>query len=113
MALLDRIPTFQAAGRASPPRGKELMAGILLAVLLATLAIRNVVPADALAPIIVTVLFAIGAAMAALALLCRAGQFRASWFELAGSLTFIGVVISVLIDPDQLIRLCGASDQSD
>ena len=89
------------------------MAGILLAALLATLAIRNVVPADALAPIIVTLLFAVGAATAGLALLCRAGQFRMMWFELAGSLTFIGVVISVLIEPDQLIRLCGASDQPD
>jgi hypothetical protein len=33
------------------------------------------------------------------------------WLDLAGSLTFIGVVISVLIEPDQLVRLSGVSDQ--
>ena len=89
------------------------MASILLAALLLALAIRNVVPADALAPAIVTLLFAVGAATAGLALLCRTGPFRMAWFEIAGSLTFIGVVLSVLIEPDQLIRLCGASDQSE
>ena len=40
------------------------MAGILLAALIATLAIRNLVPADALAPAIVTLLFAVGAVTA-------------------------------------------------
>jgi hypothetical protein len=33
------------------------------------------------------------------------------WFELAGGLAFIGVVLSVLIEPDQLVRLTGVSDQ--
>lgn len=89
------------------------MAGILLAVLLATLAIRNLVPADALAPAIVTLLFATGAATAGAAWLCQAGRFRIAWLDLAGSLTFIGIVISVLIEPDQLVRLCGVSDQSE
>ncbi|NOJ46939.1 hypothetical protein [Bradyrhizobium archetypum] len=87
------------------------MAGILLVTLLATLGIRNLVPAEALAPAIVTLLFAAGAVTAGLALLCQAGRCRITWFDLAGSLTFIGVVISVLIDPDQLVRLCGVSEQ--
>ena len=113
MALLDRSQTVRTGDRASPARGKELMAGILLAALLMALAIRNLVPADALAPVIVTLLFALGAATAGLALLCRASSFRIAWFEIAGSLTFIGVVLSVLIEPDQLIRLSGASDQSE
>jgi hypothetical protein len=113
MALLDRSQIVRTAERASPAHGKELMAGILLAALVIALAIRNLVPADALAPVIVTLLFAVGAATAGLALLCRAGPFRMAWFEIAGSLTFIGVVLSVLIEPDQLMRLCGTSDQSE
>ena len=104
---------LRAADRAASPRGKELMAGVLLATLLAALGIRSMVPAEALGPAIVTLLFATGAATAGLALACRAGQLRMMWFDLAGSLTFIGVVLSVLIEPDQLIRLCGASDSSD
>ena len=113
MALLDRSQIVRTADRASAAHGKELMAGVLLAALVMALAIRNLVPADALAPAIVTLLFAIGAATAGLALFCRAGQFRVAWFEIAGSLTFIGVVLSVLIEPDQLMRLCGTSDQSE
>jgi hypothetical protein len=111
MAFLDRSQIVPTADRAPPAQGKELMAGILLAALIATLAIRNWVPADALAPAIVTLLFAAGAATAGAAWLCRTDRFRITWFDLAGSLTFIGVVISVLIEPDQLIRLCGVSDQ--
>ena len=64
MAFLDRSQIARTADRAPSAPGKELMAGILLAAVLAALAIRNLVPADALAPAIVTLLFAVGAAMA-------------------------------------------------
>ena len=64
MAFLDRSQIVRTADRAPPAHGKELLAGILLAALIATLAIRNLVPADALAPAIVTLLFAVGAATA-------------------------------------------------
>jgi hypothetical protein len=111
MAFLERSQIVRTAGRAPRANGKELMAGILLAVLLAALAIRNLVPADALAPAIVTLLFAVGAAMAGAAWLCRAARFRIMWLDLAGGLTFIGIVVSVLIEPDQMVRLFALSDQ--
>ena len=47
MAFLDRSQIVRTADRAPPAPGKELMIGILLAALLATLAIRNLMPADA------------------------------------------------------------------
>ena len=87
------------------------MVGILLSVLIAALAIRNLVPADALAPAIVTLMFVVGAAAAGAAWLCRARRFRIMWLDLAGSMTFIGIVISVLIEPDQMVRLFTLSDQ--
>jgi hypothetical protein len=111
MVFADRSQIARTNGREKPARGKELMAGILLAALIATLGIRNLVPADALAPVIVTLLFAAGAVTAGFALLCRRDQYRIMWFDLGGSLAFIGIVISVLIEPDQLIRLCALSDQ--
>ena len=111
MAFLDRSQIVRTADRAPSAHGKELMAGILLAALLATLAIRNLVPADALAPAIVTLLFGVAAVTAGFALLCRGDRFRVMWFDLAGSLTFIGVVLSVLIEPDQMVRLFALSDQ--
>jgi len=113
MDFLDRSNIVRTADRAPSVHGKEWMAGVLLAALIATLAIRNLVPADALAPAIVTLLFAVGAATAGAARLCQAVRLRIMWLDVAGSLTFIGVVISVLIEPDQLIRLCGVSDQSE
>ena len=111
MAFLDRSQIVRPVDRAPSARGKELMVGVLLAALIATLAIRNLVPEDTLAPVIATLLFAAGAATAGAAWLCRAGRFRVMWLDLAGSLTFIGVVISVLIEPDQMVRLFTLSDQ--
>ncbi|KRR01595.1 hypothetical protein CQ12_31190 [Bradyrhizobium jicamae] len=92
-------------------RGKELFAGILIVAMVAAVGIRTVVPADALAPAIVTLLFAVAALTAGFALLCRRDRFRIMWFDLAGSLTFIGIVLSVLIEPDQMVRLFAFSDQ--
>jgi hypothetical protein len=111
MTFLDRSQIVRTADRAPPAHGKELMVGILLATLIASLAIRNLVPADALAPAIVTLMFVVGAAAAGAAWLCRTGRFRVMWLDLAGSLTFIGVVISVLIEPDQMVSLFTPSDQ--
>ena len=111
MAFLDRSQIVGTSDRAPPARGKELFAGVLLVALIAAVVIRNVVPADALAPAVVTFLFAVAAMTAGFALLCRRDRFRIMWFDLAGSLTFIGIVLSVLIEPDQMIRLFTLSDQ--
>ena len=111
MAFLDRSQIVETTPRPPAARGKELFAGILLVALIAALGIRNMVPSDALAPAVVTLLFAIGAVTAGIALICRRDRFRIMWFDLAGSLTFIGVVLSVLIEPDQFVRLFALSDQ--
>lgn len=111
MAFLDRSQIVRTSDRAPSARGKELFAGILLVALIATVGIRNVVPADVLAPAIVTLLFVVAAMTAGFALLCRRDRFRIMWFDLAGSLTFIGVVLSVLIEPDQMVRLFTLSNQ--
>ena len=111
MAFLDRSHIVPTSDRATGARGKELFAAILLITLIAALGIRNVVPADALTPAVVTLLFAVGAVTAAFALICRRDRLRVMWFDLAGSLTFIGVVLSVLIEPDQLVRFFALSDQ--
>lgn len=111
MAFLDRSQIVQANAGTPSARGKEWFAGILLVALIATLGIRNVVPVEALAPAIVTLLFAAAAMTACFALLCRRDRLQFMWFDLAGSLTFIGVVISVLIEPDQMVRLFTLSDQ--
>jgi hypothetical protein len=111
MVFLDRSQIVRSSPRSPLARGKELFAGILLVALIATVGIRNLVPVDALAPAVVTLFFAVAAITAGLAMLCRGDRFRIMWFDLAGSLAFIGVVISVLIEPDQMVRLFTLSDQ--
>jgi hypothetical protein len=86
------------------------MAAAVLAALIGALCIRQLVPAEALAPALVTLLFAASAMTAGLALLCRRDR-RRMWFDLAGGLTFIGIVISAFIEPDQLARLISAPNQ--
>src|SRR5262245_1622097 len=113
LAFTDRGQIVRPARRNAPARVKELMTGILLAALVAGLGLRHLVSPELLAPAVVTMLFAGGAVTAGFALLCRRDQFRAMWFDLAGSLTFIGVVISVLIEPDQIAGLGGVSHQSE
>ena len=111
MAFLDRSQIVEMVSRPPSARGKELFAGILIVALIAAVGIRNVVPVDALAPAVVTLLFGGAALTAGFALICRRDRFRIMWFDLAGSLTFIGVVLSVLIEPDQMVRLFALSDQ--
>src|SRR5712671_5993889 len=81
--------------------------------LTATLGLRLALPTDALAPVIATLLFALAAAAAGLAFLCRRNQIRTAWLDIAGSLTFVGVAVSILIEPDQMVRLLTLSEQSD
>jgi hypothetical protein len=112
MAFADRTHIART-GRKNVSRSRELMAGaaILLASLIATLGFRRLVPAEAVAPMMVTLLFAGSAVAAGLALLCRRHRSRIMWLDLAGGLTFVGIVISVFIEPDQLTRLVSVSDQ--
>ena len=112
MAYADRNQIVRKRDHGSTDRTKELFAGVLLGALIATLVTSKVLPTDALAPAVTTLLFVLGAATAGLALLC--GRNRAPiWFDIAGVLTFVGIAVSILIEPDQLVRLVTLSDQPD
>jgi hypothetical protein len=113
MAFTDRSQIVRKHGQGSIDRAKELFAGILLGTLIAALGMGNVFPTDALAPAVATLLFTLGAATAGFALVCRRNQARAMWFDIAGVLTFVGVAVSILIEPDQMVRLFILSDQPD
>ena len=112
MAFADRSHIDRTSQQGAS-RSRELMAGaaILLAVVIAALGLRQSVPTEAVAPIMVTLLFAGSALAAGFALLSRRDRPRVLWLDLAGGLTFIGIVISAFIEPDQLANLVGASHQ--
>jgi hypothetical protein len=113
MASADSSSVFRKQAQGSAGWGKRLIAGVLLCALIATLGIRNAVPIDALAPTIATLLFVLGGATAGVALLWRRNRVRTTWFDIAGMLTFVGVAVSLLIEPDQMIRLFTHSNQPD
>jgi len=98
-------------GQGSTDLTREFLVGMLLGTLISTVGLRNILPADALAPVIATLLFAVGAATAGLALLFLRNQARTAWLNIAGLLTFVGIAVSILIDPDQMVRLLTSSDQ--
>jgi hypothetical protein len=113
MAFADRSRAFRKQAQGSADRGERLFAVVLLCALIATLGIRNALPIDALAPAIATLLFVLGGATAGVALLWRHNRVRMMWFDVAGMLTFVGVAVSVLIEPDQMVRFFIQSDQPD
>ncbi|WP_398474837.1 hypothetical protein [Tardiphaga sp.] len=113
MAFTDRSFTDRNDAPATPGGVKELFAATLLLTLAAGLALRAFVSLDALAPIVATLLFALAASIAGGALIPRNRKRRAAWLDVAGVLTFIGVGISIVIDPDQMVRLVTLSDQPD
>lgn len=113
MAFADRSQIVRKHRQGSTDRAKELFAGVLLGALIATLGMSYVLPVHALTPAIATLLFTLGAATAGVALLCRRNGTRAMWFDIAGVLTFVGVAVSILIEPDQMVRLFILSDQPD
>jgi hypothetical protein len=113
MVFADRSQIVRKHDLASTDRAKELFAGVLLGALIATLGMSYVLPTDALAPAIATLLFTLGAATAGLALLCPRNQARTMWFDIAGVLTFVGIAVSILIEPDQMAGLFILSDQPD
>lgn len=110
MAYTNRRRIGWKLGQGSSDRTKELLAGMLLATLMSTLAVRSLVPVDALAPAIATLLFAVGAATAGVAIFLR-DHARTAWLNVAGLLTFVGIGVSILIDPDQMVRLLASSNQ--
>ena len=111
MAFPDRSPLAD-----SPPsptrRPAELFAAVLLVALTSALALRATLQLDALAPAVATLLFASAATTAGIAMLCR-HSFRCMWYDVAGVLTFVGVAITLLIEPEQIVRLVSFSEQPD
>jgi len=111
MALTNHGRIIGKRTQKPPDRTTQLFAGALFAALIATLGLRSMLPIDALAPAIATLLLAVAAATAGLALFCRRNQARSLWLDVAGVLTFVGITVSILIEPDQMVRLLALSDQ--
>jgi hypothetical protein len=87
--------------------GLPLLAAALLATLAITFAGTHALGRDALEPTVAMVLFALAAAAVGAAWLRRGGT--PTWSDAAGILTFIGVAVTMMIEPDQMVRLMAPS----
>jgi hypothetical protein len=112
MAFTDRGQIGWKQSQRPTDRSRELLIGMLLGALICTIGLRSLLPTDALAPVIATLLFGVGAATAGFALLLLRDPARTVWLNIAGLLTFVGIAVSILIDPDQMVRLLHFSNQA-
>lgn len=110
MAFTDRGQVDRKQAQRSTDRTAEWLVGMLLGTLIATIVLRSLLPIDALAPVVATLLFVAGAAIAGFALLLLRDRGRSAWLDIAGLLTFVGIAVSILIDPDQMVRLLHSSN---
>jgi hypothetical protein len=81
-----------------------ILAVILCSTLVAFSAMSSVLARDAVLPALVSLLFG-SAAVAGLIAIMRGRNTGAAMFDVAGVLTFVGIVVAVSIEPDQMVRL--------
>lgn len=93
-------------------RVKALFAASLALALAAAVALRAYVSPDALAPVVASLLFACAALTVGAALLIDMTR-RANWIDVAGVLTMVGIGITILIEPEQMVGLITPADRPD
>ena len=100
-------PVGRTRRRTSEPAiGPQLvLTGALAAVLIVTALFRHAMPNDALLPSVCMSFLALAAAVSAFAWTRPAADRNFSYWDAAGVLTFIGIVIGAMVEPEQLVRL--------
>lgn len=88
-------------------------AGSIFLVLAAYAASNWLVSPDLVIPVVVTLLFVLAGIAALSAWQTSAGTDvrRLTYWDVAGALTFIGIVLSALIDPDQMLRFVEGAER--
>jgi hypothetical protein len=89
-----------------PTVGPQLvLTGALAAVLLVTALFRHTMPNDALLPSVCVSLLILAAAVSAFAWTRPAPNRNFSYWDVAGVLTAIGIVVAAMVEPEQMVRL--------
>jgi hypothetical protein len=91
-----------------PARGPHIaFVGCVLLVFLALALSGRALPQDLVTPLIVTLLFGLAAFVTIAAVRKRRGPVpaRLTYWDVAGALLLIGIGLSALIEPDQMVRL--------
>jgi hypothetical protein len=94
--------------RGRPVHGPEIaFAASMLVALTALGASTIMLPRDLVFPILSTVFFILAGSVALAATIRGRAPERSSptYWDIAGALTFIGICVAALIDPDQMVRI--------
>jgi hypothetical protein len=98
-------PVERLRTRSQPTSGPHIALAGALAVILAVAAVLDQsLPKEHLLPAVCTMFFAAAAVVAAIAWFRPMLRRPMSYWDIAGGLTFIGICMAALIEPDQLIR---------
>jgi hypothetical protein len=104
MTITNPMEGLRARSRPSTSGPHMALAGTLAAILAAAAVLDQSLPKGQLLPAVCTMFFVAAAAVAAIAWLRPMSRQPMSYWDIAGGLTFIGVCMAALIEPDQLIR---------
>lgn len=100
---MSLVRNSRASATGPGDRPKLLLIAALATTLGGALAARLWLPPDALLPVTATIVFALAAAAALASWLRRAySDARLDWLDFAGILTCIGILVSLMIEPEAL-----------
>ena len=89
-------------GHATDARLAQILAATLCGALIAAAALRHMLPPDAVLPVLVALLFGSAGVIGLAAIV--SGR-KTALLDVAGVLTFIGIITAALIEPDKMTRL--------
>jgi hypothetical protein len=111
MTITNPIRGLQTRSAPSTSGPNIVFVGALTAVVTAAAVLDQSLPRDQLVPMISTMLFALAAGVALIAWLRPIPSRCPSYWDVAGGLTFIGICIAALIEPEQMVRLVTEVDR--
>ena len=116
MTITNPVERLRTRSQPSSSGPHIALAGALAAILAAAAVLDQSLPKEHLLPAVCTMFFVAAAAVAAIAwfrpLSRQLSRQPMSYWDIAGGLTFIGVCMAALIEPDQLIRfIAGTSTE--
>jgi hypothetical protein len=107
-------PLGRMRTRSSEPAiGPQLvLAGALAAVLTVGAVFRHAIPDDALLPALSFAFFILAAAVAMIAWQRPVPARQFSYWDAAGVLTAIGIVVAAAVEPEQMVRLVAGAGRT-
>jgi hypothetical protein len=115
MTIASPIKRSTQRKGASAPGPQVTFVASLVAALATLIVSITILPPDLVLPVVSTICFVLAGLISLRAAICRHMPDREplTYWDVAGVLTFIGICIAALIDPDQMVRLVQLAQRDD